>query len=150
MCKCVCVCARMCMPSHVTLYEMMICEHTCTLTHTDNLFLLSDEFVSVALLCLVLSMFISVDVTVCVCQPERGEERQRFEHALHFGFVSCVVWCWRRRERTPLTPPHPLTPICPVRVSHKVQSLLIAPVPDGRFMEDESGGTNQISSPVWS
>lgn len=34
--------------------------------------------------------------------------------------------------------PLPLTPICPVRVSHKVQTLLIVPVPDGRFMEDES------------
>lgn len=32
------------------------------------------------------------------------------------------------------------SPICPVRVSHKVQSLLIVLVPDGRFIEDESAG----------
>lgn len=50
--------------------------------------------------------------------------------ALEFGFVRCAVWCLAERGQDPfLRSP----PICPVRESHKVQSLLIVPVPDGRF-----------------
>lgn len=55
---------------------------------------------------------------------------------VHFCRVLSAAWvrCWPRNQKAP-----PPAPICPVRVSHKVQPLLIMLLPDGRFMEDQSG-----------
>lgn len=97
----------------------------CIQTHTDWQPFFPSFFLCVFLfVCFSVPVYMTVCLCVCVC--ETGV-------AVQFCQLYGLVLAEGRSSP-------PLTPICPVRVSHKVRSLLIVPVPDGRFMEDESEG----------
>lgn len=83
-------------------------------------------------LCVSVSQSIWLCLCVCVCERQR---KLRIGPGVAVQFCQLYGLVLTEGRSSP-----PLTPICPVRVSHKVRSLLIMPVPDGRFMEDESEG----------
>lgn len=127
-CECVCIFSCVC----VTVY----CVRWAGNTHIR----VDTGFCSLIGVCVCLSMW--------VCERKKGRIRVCVA-VLICQLCGLVLAGKGKGPPLPLPLLLPFPPICPVRVSHKVQSLLIVPVPDGRFMEDESWGTNQISSPVW-